>query len=230
MTETKIRAALQATMQATLADNAAHHNWRYLAVRPEAMTGSRGHYPAGEHIDSDCSKYVQRVCFWTPGAPDPMKNGWGAYGNSSTICSVLEHLARPTDLLPGDPVTFGPNGDEHAAICLEPGPDPLLASDGHEGAPNTYRLSWDRREHQLLRLPVVDYTPTEDEALRAQTGYWAWMQWKLGEGSWRHRKPADPAVRPDVPKTIPPAWWAQRKAFLAARRKPNQPTAAVGKP
>lgn len=229
-TETDVRAGLGMTMRATLADEAAHGNWRYAAIRPEAMTGSRGHYPAGEHVDSDCSKSVQRICFWTPGAPDPMKNGWGAYGNSSTICSVLAHLDLPSELLVGDPVTFGVNGDEHAAMCLESGADPLLWSDGHQGAPNTYRLSWDTREHQLLRLPVVIYHPTPQDQLRAKTGYWSWMQWKLGEGSWSHYAPSDTTVRPNVPDSIPDAWWKQRAKFLANRKKPNKPSSVVVAP
>ncbi len=231
MSDSVIRAALAATMHATLIDEAAHHNWTYAAVRPEAMTGSRGRYPAGTQIRSDCSKGVQRICFWTTGAPDPMKNGWGAYGNSSTICAALTHMYyAPSQMLIGDVVTFGANGDEHAAMVLEAGADPLLWSDGHQGAPNTYRLSWDHREHQLLRLPVVDYNPSPDDELRAAKGYWAWMQWKLGEGGWRHHAPEDPKVRPDVPAVIPDVWWKQRAAFLRSRKKPNKPTAPISAP
>ncbi len=230
MTEQQIRAALEATMRAVLADQAVHHNWDYLAARPEAMIGARGHYPAGQPIKSDCSKGVQRICFWTLGAPDPMKSGWGAYGNSSTICAELEHLDHPSELRVGDPVTFGPNGNEHAAMCLEPGADPLLWSDGHQGAPNTYRLSWDWREHQLLRLPVMGFAQTPADILRAKQGYWAWMQWSLGEGAWRTHKPAEPAVRPAVPADIPDLWWAQRKRFLANRKKANRPSPPVVHP
>jgi hypothetical protein len=230
MTETDVRLALAVTMRATLADEAAHHNWTYAAIRPEAMVGTRGHYPAGERIYSDCSKGVQRICFWTVGAPDPMKNGWGAYGNSSTICAVLAHLDHPSELLVGDPVTFGVNGDEHAAMTLEAGPDPLLWSDGHQGAPNTYRLSWDRRDHQLLRLPVAVYVPTPQDLLRAKTGYWSWMQWKLGEGAWSHYAPAAAKVRPNVPIPIPKLWWDQRAAFLKARKHPNGPSVPVKAP
>lgn len=122
------------------------------------------------------------------------------------------------------------NGDEHAGMVLEAGADPLLWSDGHQGAPNTYRLSWDHREHQLLRLPVAVYVPTPQDLLRAKTGYWAWMQWKLGEGAWSHYATAQASVRPNVPKTIPAAWWAQRAAFLAARKHPNGPSAPIVEP
>ncbi len=229
MTEAEVRAELGLTMRATLADEAANHNWRYAAVRPEAMTGTRGLYIPGRPVASDCSKGVQRICFWTAGAPDPMKNGWGAYGNSSTICAALEHLDQPADLKAGDLVTFGANCDEHAAMCLEPGADPLLWSDGHQGAPNTYRLSWDRRERQLLRLPFV-YAPTPQDILRAKQGYWAWMQWKLGEGAWAHYAAEDPHVRPNVPAVIPDAWWRQRARYLAKRKRPNKPTAPVTQP
>lgn len=221
--ESAVRDAMGMTMQATLTDQTAHQNWLYLAIRPLPLLGARGHYPAGTQIRSDCSWGARLIAWWTPGTPDPMGSGFQGSGNSSTICARLDHLDHPSELMVGDPVTFGWNGNEHAAVCLEEGADPLLWSDGHPGAPNTYRLSYDRRPHQLLRLPVVDKPPTPDELLRGKTGYWAWVQWRLGEGSWRHKKPVDPVVRPAVPKLVSPGWWVKYAQFLAGREKPNKP-------
>jgi glycoside hydrolase-like protein len=55
--------------------------------------------------------------------------------------------------------------------------------------------------------------------LREQTGYWSWVQWRLGEEKWFGWGYANPFVRPNVPKLIVPLWWARLRLFLAAREK-----------
>lgn len=216
-----VRAGLEKVMRATLADQAAHGTWTYAAVRPEPVPAS---WKPGQKVRADCSKGVQFLCRWTPGCPDPMGNHWADWGNSTTICMNLQHLAVPSELFVGDLVTFGPDGDDHAAMVLERGTDPLLWSDGHQGAPNTYRLSQDRRVHQLLRLPVPTYVPTPEDKLRARTGWFAWAAWWLGEGDWKHYGRENPKVRPDVPVDVPHDYWERMGKFLAGRRKPNRPT------
>ncbi len=215
-----VRLKLQKLMAATLADEQAHHDWTYHAVRPLPVPPS---WKPGQHVTGDCSKGVQMLAKWAA-APDPMGNNFGVYGNSQTICLHLQHLAQPSELAVGDIVTFGPNGRDHAAMVLKAGADPLLWSFGHQGAPNSYRLSADTRVHQLLRLPAPAYVPTAEDKLRAETGYWAWVQWRLGEGDWFHYAPATATVRPNVPKLIPPAWWVAYLQFLANRKKGNPPT------
>ncbi len=208
------RQRLREYMLATLADEHAHHDWHYRAVRPMPV-------PAAWHplqtVRGDCSKGVQYLCHWAD-APDPMGNGFSSYGNSQTIWLKLQHLAHRSELQVGDPVTFGPWGSEHAAMVLEPGDDPLVWGFGHEGAPSTTRLSWDRRPQQYLRLPVV-YVPTPEDKLRARTTWFAWVAWRLGEGDWRHYGPANALVRPNVPKRIPAEWWLRFAQFLADRKK-----------
>jgi hypothetical protein len=54
--------------------------------------------------------------------------------------------------------------------------------------------------------------------LRAEKGYWAWAQWRLGEGDWKGYGPANPAVRPNEPRLISAGWWVRLARFLAARR------------
>jgi GH25 family lysozyme M1 (1,4-beta-N-acetylmuramidase) len=49
-------------------------------------------------------------------------------------------------------------------------------------------------------------------------GYWLWLQWSLGEGHYAQHRPFEPGVRPDVPKTIPKAWWKRRKKFVENRK------------
>lgn len=221
-----VRDTLHQFMVATLKDEKEHGTWTYRAIRP--MPVPRGWSP-GLRITGDCSKGVQYLCRWA-NAPDPMGNNWSDYGNSATICMHLSHLDRPSQLEVGDIVTFGAGGSSHAAMVIERGSDPLLWSFGHQGAPNTYRLSQDRRTHQLLRLPVAVEPPTPAERLRARTGYFSWVAWKLGEGDWKKWGKANPKVRPNVPKVIPPLWWKRYAQFLLNRKKGDSPTTTASRP
>jgi hypothetical protein len=217
------RKRLATLMAKTLADETARHDWDYEDVRPRPMP--KRPWSGGMRIDGDCSKGVQFLCWWAYVPEDPMGMHYGPYGNSATIAAHLQdHLAYTSDLLVGDIVTFGLYGTEHAAMVMETGDDPLLWSFGVQGAPNTYRLSWDRRPHQLLRLQLPKYVPTKAEKLRAKTGYWAWLQWRLGEGGWVSYPPMAKTVRPHVPRTISPLWWRQYKKFLKNRQKGNKTT------
>lgn len=216
------RAQIVKLMKATIADEAAQHDWTYREIRPIGMPPSPWH--AGQQITGDCSKGAQFLWWWV-GGPDPMGNNYASWGNSSTICSHLQHLYEPKQMLPGDICTVGWNGDLHACVCLLPGADPIVWSFGHQGTPEQYPLSKDTRwPKQYLRVPVPVYNPTPEDELRAMTGYWAWVQWRLGEGSWRHYAPADPKVRPDVPRLIPARWWLMLAKFLAARKQGNKAT------
>lgn len=212
-----VRAKLKSLMLATLTDEKQHATWTYHAVRP--MTVPAFWHP-GQRVTGDCSKGVQFLCKWA-GGPDPMQMVFGKYGNSQTLWLRCQHLGSPSELQVGDFVTFGYDGRDHAAMVLEAGRDPLLWSFGHQGAPNTYRLSQDHRPKQYLRNPVPRYVPTPEDKLRAKTGWFSWVAWKLGEGDWRSHKPSDPKVRPNVPKRIPLAWWKRYALFIKNRNQAN---------
>jgi hypothetical protein len=210
-------------MRATLADEAARHDWTYHAVRPCPVPAA---WHPGQRVIGDCSKGVQFTCRWAD-APDPMQNGWGVNGNSQTIWLKLHHVFFPAELAPGDIVVFGRDGADHAAMVLEAGPDPLLWSFGHQGAPNTYRLSRDRRVRTFCKLPIVPPPPTPQDTLRAHTDFYSWMAWSLGEGPWKHYGPSNPSVRPNVGRVIAvshPTWWKRRIVFLANRNKGDKAT------
>lgn len=207
-----VRDELVRLMSATLADR---QHWVYALRRPLFVPPT---WHPGQRVYADCSKGVQYLCRWA-GAPDPMLSGWSEWGNSTTLALNLPHVFAPAALRPGDIVTFGVNGGQHAAMVLEQGLDPLLWSHGHQGAPNTYRLSEDRREHQLLRIQVPDFSTPTPAALRARTGWFAWVAWRLAEGDWKEYGAANPKVRPDVPKLIPASWWQRLLVFLANRKK-----------
>lgn len=220
MTTTDYRHELHKYMVATLADEHRNHNWLYRAVRPMYVPS---HWSLGTLVRGDCSKGVQYLCRWA-GCSDPMKSNYGPYGNSSTLCHNLQHLDHASELLVGDIVTFGVAGSHHAAMVMEAGNDPLLWSFGHQGAPNTYRLSQDRRPRQFLRNPLPHYVPTPQDRLKHKTGYFAWVAWKLGEGDWYGYGSANPKLRPNVPKLIPPAWWRRYAMFILNRNKGDAPT------
>lgn len=216
------RQRLHDLMRATLADEAAHHTWRYHAVRPMPVPSA---WKAGQRVTGDCSKGVQFLARWA-NAPDPMQNGWRTDGNSQTIWLRLPHLDSPGKLEVGDIVLFGRDGIDHAAMVLEPGSDPLLWSFGHQGAPNSYRLSYDRRTKTYCKLPVVVPPPTARDKLRAKTGFYAWVAWRLGEGPWRHYGSTNKTVRPNVPRVIPLDWWKRYARFLANRDSGDKATTA----
>lgn len=215
-----IRAELARLMRATLADQAEFHSWAYHAVRPMPVPAT---WHPVQFVRGDCSKGVQYLCRWAK-APDPMGSDYGPYGNSQTLWLKLRHLYGPGEMKVGDVVTFGRDGSEHAAMVLEPGSDPLLWSFGHQGAPNTYRLSQDRRPKQYLSLGLPDVVNTPGDNLRARTGWFAWVAWRLGEGDWSRYGKANANVRPNVPRVIPAGWWRRYLIFLRNRKRGNEST------
>lgn len=219
MASKDIRGALAKLMQATVVDEQADGDWFYHAVRPCYVPDS---WKAGQTVVGDCSKGVQFLCRWANG-PDPMNNGFATYGNSQTLWLHLQHLDSAEELKVGDIVTYGHNGDEHAAMVQEAGVDPLMWGFGHQGAPDSKRLSLDRREHQYLRYPAPKYIPTPEDKLREKTTWFAWVAWKLGEGDFKQHGKANPQVRPNVPAVIPPSWWVRYARFLKNRKKGNKP-------
>jgi hypothetical protein len=217
-------------MKATLADEAAHHDWTYRAVRPMPVPPS---WHEGQKVEGDCGKGCQDLSRWEGHVLDPMGRGYDAYGNSTSICLHLEHIDL-SEVRVGDLVTFGPSGDEHAAMVIrvvkrnKKTVDLELWSFGHQGAPNTYLLSEDGREYQLLRLHLAAHKQTPEEILRAKTGYWAWRQWRLGTGAWRGYGKSSRKVRPSVPHRIPLAWWRKfaHSVVKGRKRRANPPTTA----
>ncbi len=213
------RQKLAVLMDETAAD---HRNWTYRAIRPLPL--AKRPWRKGEPVVADCSLGVRDLCWFARTPVDPMRLDWAPYGNSYTLWQHCQHLDHASELLVGDFITFGHDGDDHAAMVREPGPDPRLWSNGHQGAPNFYRLSADRRERQFLRNPLPKYEPTPADKLRAKTGFFAWVQWRRGTGDWLGRGKANRTVRPNVPRVIPASWWVRYAKMFARRRKGNPAT------
>lgn len=129
------RELLRAYMVAT-AGNA--YGWNYREVRPLTLPPKLAH-----GVNADCSFGVKILCDWA-GVPDPTGSHFDGWGNSVSIFHHLPHIPK-AQAKTGDIIVFGPDGAWHATMILEPGPDPLMWSHGHQGAPNLYRLSQDTR-------------------------------------------------------------------------------------
>jgi GH24 family phage-related lysozyme (muramidase) len=114
------------------------YGWNYREVRPLGIPAKLAH-----GINADCSFGVKILCDWA-GVPDPTGSNYDGYGNSVSMFHHLPHVTK-AQAKTGDILVFGPNGEWHATMILEPGADPLLWSHGHQGAPNLYRLSQDKR-------------------------------------------------------------------------------------
>jgi len=113
---------------------------------------------------SDCS-FGAKTLFWLIGAKDdPTGTNWGPWGNSSSIYAHLPkrfglnnaYHPASADLARcevGDILVVGLNGGEHVAVILEKGPNPLVWSDGHNGAPDSYHVLDDARRPISVCVP-----------------------------------------------------------------------------
>lgn len=50
--------------------------------------------------------------------------------------------------------------------------------------------------------------------LRAKTGFYSWLAWRLGEQAWKGYGKTNPTVRPNVPRAVPNTWWAREVIHL----------------
>lgn len=113
---------------------------------------------------SDCS-FGGKTLFWLAGyVDDPTGENWGPWGNTATTYQHLEkrpgldnaYQPSAADLAKckvGDIGLVGFNGSLHFWIVMEPGPNPLVWSDGFDGAPNSYRALDDPRRPISVCIP-----------------------------------------------------------------------------
>lgn len=114
-----------------------HDDWVYDEVRPLKVAWPG--YQGVKKVVGDCGWFV-KCCYWRAGAKDPMNTDFGPYGNTVTLFeNGKEIILRQIHV--GDVVTFGPGGETHAALVVETGMNPLLASFGAPGTPQLIRLN-----------------------------------------------------------------------------------------
>lgn len=222
------RLRLQDLMRRTTDDQARSGNWRYAAIRPQVIPAV--YSGAGVHVYADCSDGARMLAKWAGVKDDPAGNGYASWGNSSSIWAHLHHVPL-IDAQPGDIGTFGKwSGEEHALMFWQKygtGPyDWFVWNHGRPGQPARKTLMEEIAGHSgmtlsVCRLNVADPPPTPEDKLRAKTGFYAWVAWRLSEGPWRKYKRCDPRVRPDVPRVIYAKWWLAYASFLRNRRHGN---------
>lgn len=228
MTLAPERVKIQALMAETVADQIAHGNWLYEAVRPQTIIST---YVRGIRVKADCSDGVRCLARIVGVKDDPAGNGYAPYGNSSSIWAHSEHIPL-SEAQPGDNVTFGYYaGEKHACALWEKygagDTDWYVWNHGAPGQPAKRRLIDEISNHIGMRvtvcaLNVKDPPPTPEDNLREQTGFYAWVAWRLGEGPWKKYGQTNSKVRPAVPTVIPPSWWRDLSRFLLNRKKPNR--------
>lgn len=216
-----------ALMGRTVTDQAAHGNARYRAVRPQTILRSYN----GQQWEADCSDGCRDIACIVGVKDDPAGNGYATYGNSSSIWAHLHHISL-SQAEPADICTFGYYGGEHHALMLWEKTglgehDWDVWNMGAPGQPVRHRLVDEIAYHAGMtmtccRLNVVDPPPTPQDELRAHTGFYAWVAWRLGEGPWKPYGPTNATVRPNVPTVIPATWWRDLSRFLLNRKKPNR--------
>lgn len=228
MTLAPERSRLVALMERTVDDETVHGNWHYLAIRPQVIPVSYGG-PSVEQ-ECDCSDGCRCLCRWAGVKDDPAGNGYASYGNSTSIYYHL-HTIPLASAQPGDICTFGfVQGEHHALMLWEKygtgDYDWYVWNMGTQGQPVKHRLVDEISYHSGMTvtckgLNVADPPPTPQEKLQAETGFFSWMSWLLGENAWKKYGQKNATVRPNVPKVIPPSWWKHRVQFLLARKNAN---------
>jgi cell wall-associated NlpC family hydrolase len=124
------------------------------AARLGIRNETRIHYgevrpiPLGRRLPltTDCSGFVT-LCYFLGGAPDPNGLGYDGQGWTGTL---LRHMTEVPEPQAGDVVVFGIYPGHHAAIVLEPGDDPKLASHGQERGPVEVRFSTESRSQPAV--------------------------------------------------------------------------------
>lgn len=75
------------------------------------------------------------------------------------------------------------------------------------------------RNYAPVLDPLYAVDPEDKEPPRTDTkAMWLWIQWRRGHGVFKAFGPRNPAVRPNVPKRIPAAWWARLILNIFGRR------------
>lgn len=199
----------------------------YGFFRPQTIPPA---YVPGMKLVLDCSDYCRFVVRAAGVDDDPAGNDWASFGNSSSIWTHLHHVDLK-DAQPGDIVTFGYwTGEKHACILLDRDAKTgqwRVGNFGKQGQPVITWLAHEMAFHHgmtmtVCRLNVVEPPPTPEGRLRAETGFYHWVAWKLGEGAWKKYGKANKTVRPDVPFVISPVWWKRYAVFLKNRKKGNK--------
>ena len=154
------------------------YGWTYNEVRPLALprrrlTAAELATPAVlkatlaklvKAFRSDCSWGAKTAFFLARCKDDPTGENWNGWGNSSSAYlhlpkrPGLDNAYSPTAAAlaaceVGDIGVVGVNGSDHVFVILEKGENPLVWSDGHGGAPDSYHVLDDARRPISILIP-----------------------------------------------------------------------------
>lgn len=118
----------------------------YEQIRPFSVEFTFPHF-------IDCSGFVA-WCYRIAGAPDPYKLGYAGIGNTQMLLDKGTEIPL-SKVRPGDVVVYAkgrPLSEQHAAVIVQKGADPLTISQGMEGDPSFVRVSQDGRKPTYLRF------------------------------------------------------------------------------
>lgn len=132
--------------------------FRYLESRPFPLF-----VPSTAHVmEDDCSS-TSILCCWMAHAPEPFAGAYAGIGNTETFLE-LEHITDPQG---GDFVVYGeglPLGDQHMAVVLEAGSDPLTMSHGMPSEPAFVNAIQGCPSHAQGRITYIRAYPVSPPA------------------------------------------------------------------
>lgn len=218
----KKRADLATLMDGTVANK---WNWHYALIRPEGRGVTRKQALTGKVI-ADCSAGAGLLAHLAK-IPNILQTGnFNGCGNTGTAFQHLGakgfHVRNISDLQVGDVIIYGPSyATHHMVMVRRPGKDPLVWSNGWEGAPEFISASTMAR-HQPSPATYFRIMPADPEPKPAPKvdEYWNWLQWYLGEGKYKgHQRDPDLRDNKNWPIPISKEWWEREKDFIEARRE-----------
>jgi cell wall-associated NlpC family hydrolase len=129
--------------------------FHYLQARPFT-------YRLTAPINIDCSGFVG-WCYKQAGAFDPYQRQHSGIGYTGTLIELGKKLIIPRlQVKPGDIVVYSvdrPTSEQHTAVVVAGGKDPLTVSMGQEGDPSLVHVSQDPRKPTFYRFPTGQAWP-----------------------------------------------------------------------
>ena len=132
-----------------------HAHFNYLEVRPMHL---RNEWP----WIGDCSEFVTWL-FWKLQLPDPNNNGYNGWGNTTTLYAHGVKISL-AEVQPGDIALYSmdrPLVEQHTAVVVRGGADPLTVSMGQQGDPSYVHVSQDGRKAFYVRCLPKATTPPQ---------------------------------------------------------------------
>ena len=141
-------------------------NWALWAVAHKRRFHYKQVRPFPYHVEApiltDCSGFIG-WCFKQAGAMDPYRRQHIGIGNTETLIANGKKLIIPRlQVRPGDVVVYSvdrPVQEQHTALVVAGGKDPVTVSMGQEGDPSFCKVSQDGRKPTFYRFPTVQVWP-----------------------------------------------------------------------